>query len=196
MNADEFVAKLDQCRPSIQYLVEHGWLAEIAAEIVKDMTISLRKGEFRQMDDPLLDLLERYNTAAFSSGMVTLDPSTMTHIDRDALARLYLTPVGAEEAEPLVLDQRTGEIWLVHGWDYTRRAYRYSASSSQFLDALLLAAQYERPHVSQPPTFRLPPKPQAENERAAAEWAARCAAAAGLRADEPNPYRAMLGLVD
>lgn len=195
MTADEFVKSLELCRPSVEAMVQHGWLAEVAAEVIRGLTINAREDVPRIADNPLLDLVQRYDTAEFRTGAVTLCPENMTHIDQKALAQLGLILVGAEENWPLVLCVRTGEVWLVSEWDYARRAYRYAASPGQFLDALLLAAQYERPHVCRPPAFELRPDQQAENDRAASEQAARCAAAAGLRPDEPNPYRAVLGLL-
>ena len=104
--------------------------------------------------------------------------------------------IGSEEGWPITLSTGTGEVWLLDPSDFVRRLYRYARSSSQFLDALLLAARYQPPCVPQPPDYELSAYERARNNDAAVQCAVLCAAAAGLERDELNPYRGLLGLVD
>ena len=168
----------------------------MARKLIERMTIVPHDDCPSGSDDALLDLLARYDTSRFAIDVLTLNPLEVDEHVTCMLARSALVMVGTEEGWPLAVSRASGDVWLIDPSDFVRRVYRYAASGSGFLEALVIAAQYERPHLGAPPDFTLTPEQEAENDRATADCADRCARAAGLREDEPNPYRGLLGLVE
>jgi hypothetical protein len=197
MTADEFVRAIKEATPELGDLMGRGYPEVVAREFINGYSIHVRHGAGANSDNPLLDLIARYDTSEFLLGSVHLGgPQALQYLDEGELSGLGLWPVGEEESWPIVLNDSTGEVWLVDPGDLGRRVLRYAASGGQFLDALCEAARFSWPIVAGPPTWKLSASEELAHRAVAEPWAARCAAMAGLDPTAPNPYRSLVGLID
>ena len=77
MTADEFVRALAGARPAVDRLLARGWPADVAAEMIEDTQVVPREGKIQMVDDPVVDLLARYDTSRFAVGVLTLNHSRL-----------------------------------------------------------------------------------------------------------------------
>jgi hypothetical protein len=193
MNADEFVKALALLAPSEETLKLRG-LSEVAVERVRKSYICVERPNVeRREDNPLLDLLTRYDTTTVEIGMVILGLNNhcYEYYIRNLKEQSKIA-VGVAEVDPIVIYLPSGEIQLL---DHARIGYvmcMCAVDGSHFLDALLLVAAFVPPH----PYFKgvnWTKEQISENNKAACVLASQCAKAAGVDEQRCGLYRMLLG---
>jgi hypothetical protein len=184
MNADEFVEKLAKIAPSIDYLISCGY-ETIADEIRNGYFLTKRcRTIIATYQDPLIDLICKYDTSKFKIGMLTL--GMMKH---DFPAPPDKIHVGAIEADILAINPNTSIVELLDHAQPDFVIAKCAASGGCFLDAILFLASFKLPY----PNFRnLSQTQRIENNQAIADCALQCAKAAGITA-QANIYEELLG---
>jgi hypothetical protein len=179
MTADSFVSRLVRIANSLDILRQYGYPDDEIEEMRTSYSPPERPG-VPQHIDPVIDLLARYDCSRVEIGMIRLAPQP---IEQD-----WAWAIGKDEADPLVLDKRSGEIKLMElrAGGIAQNAHVisiYARTSGMFLDALALTAETLLRQISG--EFR------AETE-ACRQGAELCADAAG--GDEyMTPYLILLG---
>lgn len=135
MEADQFVEALWACAPDIEQLKATGIPSEVAQRF-RDAHLCRKKTEAVRYCDPLLDLISRYDASTVEIGMILLG-SSVVKTDRN-------WQVGEVEADPLVIDKATEEVQVEELYTNGHILSRCAESGGKFLDALLLAASFQR----------------------------------------------------
>jgi hypothetical protein len=161
MDADRFVEGLWACAPSIESLEAEG-LSRAEAEEYRDSYRCKKRPCVEQDADPLLNLIRCYDASDVEIGMVSFS-SGVTE-------RGSNFQVGEVEADPLLINRATGEVWVEELGAPGYVLYRCAENGSKFLDALLLAACF----ISHAEDHESP-----EGQDAACKKAKECADAAG-----------------
>jgi len=171
-------------------------LSRLEAENYRHGYICKRKPEElpKQSENPLLDLINRYDTSTLEIGFIMLNPANMEHIDTAILDKASRILVGEIEADPLVILSTTGEVQNLDHADLNYVIGTYAISGDCFLDALILLASYQPPYESIPPTVELTEVQKVENNIAAHKHAIECAQAAGIDPSCCNLYEELIGL--
>lgn len=192
MDADSFTIELAKLAQPISYWREQGLSVDLAQEFYSSYICHFIEGRTRQNQDPLLDLLHRYDTSTLCIHMIRFDPDSLAFFS-SLLPNDDRIPVAEIEEDPLVLDKRTGEILQLDHATIDYVMARWARESGLFLDALLLVAKFDPPNprrsYSEPD---LADREKAENNEAAKAWAAQCALAAGLEPSESRVYEMLL----
>jgi hypothetical protein len=162
MDAQKFAKELIQLTPPNEKLAENGVSQEEIERTQKSYLCVERKGLDRQ-DDPVLDLITRYDLSSVEIGMVRF---TDTPIVQDGSIC-----VGEFEVDPILMDITSGEIYIVD-WAARNHITSWCAKNGDsFLDSLIIAER----HISRCGyDYAL-----SDNQAAACEVASNCAEAAG-----------------
>lgn len=189
MGASEFVSRLVKLVHSSEYYINKGLSIEEANEMVEDEKKSLllrpKSPESPEIEDPIEDLICRYDTSELEIGMIYLGKKTSAcHIPSDKVL------VGSIEADPLVINKKNGEIELLDHAQPDCVMAKCAASGGQFLEALLLLASFEPEYTD---FYGDLPETQAkENNEAARKKAMECAKVAGV-STKSSIYEMLLG---
>jgi hypothetical protein len=176
MTAEDFVRRLRTAAPGAEQLRNVGFSAQEAAEFQRSFVCVLRStAPTERQTDPLLDLLSRYELSTIEIGMITF---------ASPAAEPALVRVGAVEADPLILDRRTGEVLVTEGSPSGGVLWRCARDGARFLDALAPAAEFLARCA-----FDLTLSDDASARRSRAE---ECSVAAG-GAEYLDFYRMLLG---
>jgi len=164
MDAQKFAKELIQLAPPAEKLAEKGISPESIERAQKSYLCIEKKGLDRQ-DDPVLDLITRYDLSSVEIGMVRF---TDTPIVQDGSMC-----IGEFEVDPILMDITSGEIYVVDLAARNHIMWWCAKNGESFLDALIIAER----HLSRcgyDYTF-------AGDQAAAFEVASNCAEAAGGR---------------
>ena len=163
MNASEFLLVLSGCAPSIENLSRFGYPPGIVAEFHGSYFAKSRAGQEAIADDPLLDLVTRYDASSITIGMVKFS------------ARPFESEigwiVGNDEAELILIERESGEVQVRETGKEWYVASRCAATSAKFLDSMALVACFSARCL-------VDPELDADNE-GKRHRAAKCAALAG-----------------
>lgn len=189
MNANEFVNELAKLIHSSDFYINRGLSSEEADEMIEDEKKSLLLSEKHQeplsIEDPIENLICSYDTSNLEIGMVKLGKQiSICNIPSGKV------PIGAIEADPLVINSESGEIELLDHSQPDFIVAKCAISSEKFMEALLLLAFFVPPHID---LYGNLPKDQVEkNNSAAYDMAAKCAIVAGISGNK-NIYETLLG---
>lgn len=132
MNADEFAEGLTRCAPSLNDL-RRGGFSENFCQKLRDSFIPRWKGDTEPADqNPLVDFVLRYDASKIEIGGVRF--GELKKDDNGCMC------FGKEEADPLLIDAQTGEIFLEELGSDGHILCWCAADGESFLDAMLRAA--------------------------------------------------------
>src|SRR4051812_22050680 len=192
MSADEFAAAIAALAPSVAELEAKGLSPQSAENFRKSYQCARRADPpVPGNDNPLLDLLARYDCSRLEIAVVTLGPAGISKGYSDKLLSQGKRVIGAVEADPLVLDDKTGEIDLRDHSDPNFSMAKVAANGAKLLDALYLVASFRRPHRGN--RQNLSREQGMENYRAASAQAQRATQAAGILEADGGIYATLLG---
>jgi hypothetical protein len=164
MDAQKFANELRQLAPPAEKLAENGISQEEIERTLKSYLCIEKKGLDRQ-DNPVLDLITRYDLSSVEIGMVRFTDTLI--VQGGSMC------IGEFEVDPILMDITSGEIYIVDWAARNHIMWWCAKNGDSFLDALILAER----HLSRcgyDYTF-------ADDQTAACEVASNCAEAAGGR---------------
>lgn len=187
MDADNFVIQLQELTPSLSYLRKYGYVEEVVQELRESYFIKQRYPilEFHN-DDPLMDLISKYDTSSFEIGILSLDSGNYS-----LPTKFHKILIGFVEADMLVFNIKSKEVEVLDYSQHDRIIFKCAASGEQFLNAMLVLAAFELPNS--PFKGALTEKQKKENQDAAISCARLCAETAGIPSEE-KIYGVLLGL--
>ena len=133
MEAEAFVEQLWACAPTLDNLVSEG-LSHDEAEDFRRSYYFVENGSDERGSNPLLDLLTRYDGTHVEVGMVCFSKPSAYSDNR--------WMIGEVEADPLILDQNTQNIYVEERGTDGYVLFRCAESADEFLGAILLAARF------------------------------------------------------
>ena len=193
MNADTFVIKLAECAIPIEKWIEDGATEDLAVELYESYFFKPKSPSSERNEDPILDLIARYDTSKFNCRDIQFDTSYLKYIGIQKtlgreLKRTGKIAIGNEESDYLVLNPKNSNIELL---DHAKPDFVIAVcaiNSSRFLDALFHLVMFELPYS--PFVNELNKHQLSVNNDARHKRARECAELAG---GDPGWYRNSLG---
>jgi len=185
MTENEFVKKFAELAPSIKKMISWGYSVKRANRRNKRYFLERKTPKNAVYDNPLVRLICNYDTSHFEVGMVTLGKK-----ESDFLPETGKIHVGNVEADILVINPDSGNVELL---DHGQPSYVMAIcakSGSQFLDALMLLAEYEVQNANY--SIAITKEQEIAKNEEVRKQAAKCAKAAGIMTP-PNIYEMLLG---
>jgi hypothetical protein len=195
MIADEFVMELARMAPSLEELLALGCPEVAASERIAAFEAKPRlTSDATPADDPLLDLIGRYDTTTLEIGLMAFNQYGLRYYRAALLAQRQVI-VALYEVDPVAVCLDSGNVIQVDHAEPSYTMARWARDGGAFLEAILKWAAFVPPFGRERYDAPLwePTREEIEaNNAAARAWASECARIAGLDASESGVYESAL----
>lgn len=134
MDADRFCTELWLAAPEAARLVDAGLSPAQAEKFRLSYRCIEKKGAISEFEDPLLDLITRYDISSIEIGMIRFASL--------AARSNQMWTVGKVESDPIILDSVSGELVVKDLHDKGHILWHCAFGSDRFLDALIPVARF------------------------------------------------------